>query len=235
MHTLRSLATPIAQPRHPGLTLPRTSLISLAFAALFAAALVMPTAAAAGEPPPGYGHLLVIGNHDTTQVEINGTAYPYEWIYGDMEGVFLPAEMLLEIIVTSGSDSRRTYRMRLDEGETRVIMVGIENQNAPAPRARPTRVERDRDEDDEEEEEEEDEEVGYLGVSSSPRGIVYVNGAETDSRTPARRIPLDPGRAEVQVYYDEEDVMSEVKHVLIRNGVNTNVFFRLRREQIEDD
>jgi hypothetical protein len=28
--------------------------------------------------------------------------------------------------------------------------------------------------------------------------------------------------------------MSEVKHVLIRAGVNTNVFFRLRREQLDE-
>ena len=50
-------------------------------------------------------------------------------------------------------------------------------------------------------------------------------------RTPARRIALEPGRHEVTVFYDEEEQMSEVKHVLIRQGVNTNVFFRLRREQ----
>lgn len=200
------------------------------FALLLATAIAAPVAEAS-EPPEGYGRLLVIGNHDTTQVEINGTAYPYEWVYGDMEGVFLPADRLLEIVVSAGDDSRRTFRFRLDDGETRVLVVDIENQGAaPARASRPRPVERDDDE-----EEEEEEEVGYLGVSSSPRGIVYVDQAETDSRTPARRIALEPGRHEVQVYYDEEDVMSEVKHVLIRAGVNTNVFFRLRREQLEAD
>jgi hypothetical protein len=45
---------------------------------------------------------------------------------------------------------------------------------------------------------------------------------------------MEPGRHEVQIWYDEEEIMSETKHVLIRAGVNTNVFFRLRREQIEE-
>ena len=86
-----------------------------------------------------------------------------------------------------------------------------------------------------EEDEEESEEIGHLGVSSSPRGTVFVDGASTGQRTPARRIALEPGRHEVTVFYDDEDQMSEVKHVLIRAGVNTNVFFRLRRTQPSEE
>lgn len=212
----------------------RWSFVCLTALALLPALASAQTASRAqGEIPDGYGRLLVIADYDSTEVEINGVSYPYEWIYGDLEGVFLPADRQLDIVVTSGEDNRRTFRFRLDDGETRVLVVDIENQGAaPRPTARP--AVRRADEEEEEEEEEQDDE-GYLGVSSSPRGIVHVDGSDTGERTPARRIPLEPGRHEVQVYYDEEDVMSETKHVLIRAGVNTNVFFRLRREQLEDD
>jgi hypothetical protein len=140
--------------------------------------------------------------------------------------------MRLEVVVSTSPEQRRTFRMRLDEGETRILVVDIENMGAapaaPIGNSRPARAAPTDDDD------EEDEETGYLGVSSSPRGIVHVDGTDTGERTPARRIPLEPGRHEVQIWYDEEEIMSETKHVLIRAGVNTNVFFRLRREQIEE-
>ncbi len=183
------------------------------------------------DPDVEYGRLVVIANFDNTEIQINGVSYPYEWVYANQEGVLLPAGMRLEIVVSASEDQRRTFRLTLDPDETRVLVVDIENMGAapaPAPRARAATP------DDDEEGEEEDEETGYLGVSSSPRGMVHVDGGDTGERTPARRIPLEPGRHEVQIYYDEEGVMSETKHVLIRAGVNTNVFFRLRREQLEE-
>lgn len=199
-------------------------------------ALLIPALAAANEPSEGddpeYGRLVIITNFDSTEVQINGVSYPYEWIYGgDMEGVLLPAERALEVVVSASPEQRRTFRMRLDEGETRVLVVDIENMGASPPP--PAGNNRPRPRANEQEEEEEDEETGFLGVSSSPRGIVHVDGEDTGERTPARRIPLEPGRHEVQIWYDEEEIMSETKHVLIRAGVNTNVFFRLRREQME--
>lgn len=195
-------------------------------------ALVVAVPVAATEPEPEYGRLVVITNFDATEVQINGVSYPYEWIYGEMDGVLLPAGRRLEIVVSVSPEQRRTFRLTLEPDETRVLVVDIENMGAspPVPEGRPGRPAPQASDD---EEEEEDEDTGYLGVSSSPRGIVHVDGTDTGERTPARRIPLEPGRHEVQIYYDEEEIMSEVKHVLIRAGVNTNVFFRLRREQIE--
>ena len=180
-----------------------------------------------------YGRLVVITNFDNTEVQINGVSYPYAWIYGDMQGVLLPSGRRLEIVVSTSPEQRRTFRIRLEENETRVLVVDIENMGNSAPAPPTSRASRRDDDDDDEDEEDEDEE-GFLGVSSSPRGFVHVDGQDTGERTPARRIPLEPGRHEVQIYYDEEDIMSETKHVLIRAGVNTNVFFRLRREQIEE-
>ncbi len=203
--------------------------------AIFALLLALPAMAndpSEEEEEPEYGRLVIITNFDSTEIQINGVSYPYEWVYGDMEGVLLPADMGLEIVVSTSPEQRRTFRMRLDEGETRILVVDIENMGAapaaPIGNSRPTRAT------PEEEDEGEEEETGYLGVSSSPRGIVHVDGTDTGERTPARRIPLEPGRHEVQIWYDEEEIMSETKHVLIRAGVNTNVFFRLRREQIEE-
>ena len=139
-----------------------------------------------------------------------------------------------QVIVSAGPEQRRTFRVRVEPDETRVLVVDIENMGAvpaappPTPTSpQPLIPEAGATENGDEEQ------TGFLGVSSSPRGIVHVDGASTGERTPARRIPLSPGRHEVTVYYDEEEVMSEVKHVLIRAGVNTNVFFRLRREELE--
>lgn len=200
-------------------------------------AMVLPnahtSAQAEADASQGYAHLVVITNFDNTEVAINGVSYPYEWIYGDSAGVLLPAGRLYEIVVATSPTNRRTYRIRLTEGETRVLLADVENISssgavalaAPPPQVPTPTAEAPA------AEEEEDEPVGYLGVSSSPRGIVHVDGASTDQRTPARRIELEPGRHEVTVFYDEEGTMSEVKHVLIRAGVNTNVFFRMAREQ----
>lgn len=205
---------------------PWFGLLSLVAALCFAFA---PDASAQDEEAE-YGRLLVIANFDNTEIQINGVSYPYEWVYANQEGVLMPANRRYEIVVSASAEQRRTFRLRLEPGETRVLVVDIENMGAsPPPAARDTRARAD----DDDEEEEEDEETGYLGVSSSPRGMVHVDGGDTGERTPARRIPLEPGRHEVQIFYDEEGIMSETKHVLIRAGVNTNVFFRLRREQLE--
>ena len=79
-------------------------------------------------------------------------------------------------------------------------------------------------------------EVGTLGVSSSPRGVVYIDGVNTGELTPRRRFEVQAGCREVRVYFEDEDVFSEVKTVLISPGVNSNVFFRHQRgEEPADD
>lgn len=190
--------------------------------------LLLPRTAAA-DPPTG--RLIVITNFDSTSVEIDGVAYPYEWVLGDSRGVPIAADVTHEIVVAASPEQRRTFRVRLEVGETRMLVVDIENMGAVAPAAaapssRPAAAAPAADEPASDED-------GMLGVSSSPRGYVHVDGTDTGEMTPARRIPLSPGRHEVTVFYHEQGVMSEVKHVLIRAGVNTNVFFRMRREQLE--
>jgi hypothetical protein len=181
----------------------------------------------AQEASTRYARLIVITDFDTTSIEINGVAYPWEWIYGGSEGVLLPAPRSYRIVVANSPERQRTYNLRLRADETRVLVVDVEHlgtRAAAPPPAAPLPIPADAPPTAEEEN------SGFLGVSSSPRGIVHVDGVSTGQRTPARRIPLEPGRHEVTVFYDEEGVMSEVKHVLIRSGVNTNVFFRLRRD-----
>ncbi len=186
--------------------------------------------------PDGYARLLVITDFDVTEVSINDVSYPYEWLYGDRNGVLIPADITFRLKVAVSPTQERTFRMRLDSGETRVILVDIENMGqVAAPPEQPEqparRAAQADDEEDEDGDDEEDEDIGYLGVSSSPRGVVYVDGSSTGRRTPARRIELEPGRHRVQVFYEEEETMSETKHVLVRSGVNTNVFFRQRRNR----
>lgn len=177
------------------------------------------------DEPQGYARLLVITNFENTEVAINDVSYPYEYIYADRNGIIVPSDMTFLLRVSVSPQQTRHFRLRLSEGETRIVVVDINNMGeAPA---RPDREEPAADE-EEDEADEEDDTSGYLGVSSSPRGIVYVDGESTGRRTPARRIELEPGRHRVQIFYESADEMSETKHVLIRAGTNTNVFFRHR-------
>lgn len=178
------------------------------------------------EEPQGYARLLVITNFENTEVAINDVSYPYEYIYANREGIIVPSDITFLLRVSVSPQQTRHFRLRLREGETRVVVVDINNMGeAPA---RPDRAEEPAGEVEDESNEDEEDTSGYLGVSSSPRGIVYVDGESTGRRTPARRIELEPGRHRVQIFYESADEMSETKHVLIRAGTNTNVFFRHR-------
>jgi hypothetical protein len=175
---------------------------------------------------------------DGVRVSIAGQPYPF----GSLEGVLLYANEQYEVLLeqatdgassaSSASTQARVITVRVGPGETRVLLanLGTGTTAAPAPRSsRRDRRSRSRDDDDDDD----DEEIGYLGVSSSPRGTVYVDDENTGQTTPARRIQLGPGRHEVRIFYESEERFSETKNVLIREGVNTNVFFRMRRD--EDD
>lgn len=179
--------------------------------------------------PKGYARLLVITNFENTEVQINNVSYPYEYIYADQQGVLLPADMPLRIRVSVSETKSRTYNMTLKSGEMRVIVSDLKNkgeviaapkEDAPA---------------EKNEEEKEEDPNGYLGVSSSPRGTVFVDDSNTGQQTPARRIELEPGRHRVQIQYIDDNEMSETKYVLIRKGTNTNVFFRKRPTQAGGD
>lgn len=180
------------------------------------------------ELPEGYARLLVITNFENTEVAINNVSYPYEYIYDDRRGVVMPADLPFQLRVSVAPDKTRHFRITLKAGETRVIVVDVENMGMvaappPAPRAAPTEGEAPA------QTEEEEQTTGYLGVSSSPRGTVIINESNTGQKTPARRIELEPGRHRIQVIYDDSGETSETKYVLIRAGTNTNVFFRQRR------
>lgn len=191
------------------------------------------------DDPREYGRLIVITSNEGVTVTIEGQPYPSN----EMTGVLLIANEQYEVFIgsteTSGSEGAvqgRTITLRVSPGETRVLMANPGTGTATRSRSTPARSRsssrrssrRSRDNDDD------DDDTGYLGVSSSPRGTVYVDGENTGSTTPARRIQLDPGRHEVRIFYDSLDRFSETKNVLIRAGVNTNVFFRSRRQDDDD-
>lgn len=182
--------------------------------------------AQSGRPPRGYARLVVITDFDDMSIEVNGTAYPYERIDDVQHGLLLPGGRWYEIVVASSPEHRRTFRHKLEEGETRILMVDVRaappgaQRSAPASRSPTPEMEDDDDDDDDVDA------PGYLGVSSSPRGMVIVDGVNTNERTPARRLETEPGRREVRVQYESSGEISEPKYVLIRPGVATNVFFR---------
>lgn len=175
--------------------------------------------------PEGYARLLVITNHENTEVSLNNVSYPYEYVYADRQGLLVPADFPILLRVSVTAEKTRRFRLNLNSGETRVIVVDIENMGeVAAVEEAPTASRRGGDD----EEEAEESTNGFLGVSSSPRGVVFVDDKSTGRRTPARRIELEPGRHRIQIQYDDEGDMSETKYVLIRANTNTNVFFRKR-------
>ncbi|MCA9562814.1 MAG: PEGA domain-containing protein, partial [Myxococcales bacterium] len=185
-----------------------------------------------------YGRLIVMEGQSDVRVSIEGEPYPM----GSLSGVILWAgyqyDVLLEAPPTgtaaaaSSGAASRIVTIRLEPNETRILLASVsEDGGSVAPRTSSSRTSsrstpRERDED-----EDEDEDIGYLGVSSTPRGVVYIDGDNTGQTTPARRIELEPGRHEVRIFYESEEQFSETKNVLIRSGVNTNVFFRYRPDE----
>ena len=202
--------------------------------------------------PLEYGRLIVVTGFDVAEVLIEGELYPRE----SMQGVLLWAGYQYEVVIQgegsadSSSNARastaavpvpassRTITVRLRPGETRVLMANLTEGGSPVARTSSSRSNRSRERDRSSRlarEDDDEEDIGYLGVSSTPRGTVYIDGDNIGQTTPARRIELEPGRHEVRIFYDSEDRFSETKNVLIRSGVNTNVFFRLRRDELEED
>lgn len=190
--------------------------------------------------PPDFARLIVMTEEEGVQITVEGEPYPIN----SLQGVLIYANYQYEITVeaaASGSDSGassttssfRVITVRLEPGETRVLVANLGENDGSTVRRETRDTPSTRHDDDDEDED--DDETGYLGVSSSPRGIVYIDGDNTGQMTPARRIELDPGRHEVRLFYESEDEFSETKSVLIRAGVNTNVFFRYRREELSED
>lgn len=199
---------------------------------------------AQSDDPVDYGRLIVMSDDENVSITIDGEPYPR----GSTQGVVLWAGYQYDVVLSSGtsgsgaaaasgdSGSSRTLTVRVRPGETRLLLANLGEGGAPAqpPHASSRRERQERTSRRNDEDEDEDE-TGYLGVSSTPRGSVYIDGENTGQTTPARRIEMEPGRHEVRIFYDSEERFSETKNVLIRAGVNTNVFFRLRREEREEE
>lgn len=198
------------------------------FALCLFVSVALPSDAQRRDPdiPQGYARLLVITNHENTEVSLNNVSYPYEYVYADRQGLLVPADFPILLRVSVSEDKTRRFRLNLKDGEMRVIVVDIANMGeVTVAEERPAAASRGNDQDEEEEDENGN---GFLGVSSSPRGVVFIDEKSTGRRTPARRIELEPGRHRVQIQYDDAGDMSETKYVLIRANTNTNVFFRKR-------
>ena len=185
-----------------------------------------------------YGRLIVMADFDSSvEVKVDGQLYPDR----SLQGVLLIAGVQYEVSIvepgtssagnnSSGESVGRVLPIRLSPGETRVLMANTGTGAPPVSRNQQTATTRSRSSNNSQEEEEE-EDVGFLGVSSTPTGTIHIDGESIGQVTPARRVEIEAGRHEVRIFYDDEDRFSETKNVLIRSGVNTNVFFRLRDEE----
>lgn len=181
-----------------------------------------PRAARRGQ---GQARLIIITNFDATEIEIGKTSYPYEYIYGDQQGMIVPSNVTFRLVVSTSPEKRRTFNLNLDEGETRVLVVDLENMGAVAAAPPKPQAKAEAAEAPPAAEGSAEALTGFLGVASTPRGTVVVDGGPTENKTPARRIELPAGQHTVQVQFDD-GAMSETKNVLIRSGINTSVYFR---------
>lgn len=198
------------------------SLVTIAVPAAPAPVEAKPRAARRGQ---GQARLIIITNFDATEIEIGKLSYPYEYVFADQQGMIVPANVTFRLVVSTSPEKRRTFNLNLNEGETRVLVVDLENMGAVA--AAPPKAQQKPEETDTPQAPEGSAETlnGYLGVASTPRGTVFVDGAATEHKTPARRIELPAGQHTVQVQFDD-GAMSETKNVLIRSAINTSVYFR---------
>ena len=199
--------------------------------AMLLVGLSMPAAPSLLEAKPrtarrgqGQARLIIITNFDGTEIEIGKLSYPYEYIFANQQGMIVPANVTFRLVVSTSPEKRRTFNLNLNEGETRVLVVDLENMGAvaaapPKPQEKAPEVEQPAAEGSAETL------TGYLGVASTPRGTVVIDGAPSEHKTPARRIELPAGQHTVQVQFDD-GAMSETKNVLIRSGINTSVYFR---------
>ena len=138
----------------------------------------------------GQARLIIITNFDATEIEIGKTSYPYEYIFGDQQGMIVPANVTFRLVVSTSPEKRRTFNLNLNEGETRVLVVDLENMGAvaaapPKPQSKTEPVETAPAAEGSAETL-----TGFLGVASTPRGTVVIDGAPSEHKTPARRIEL---------------------------------------------
>ena len=207
--------------------LSRLVLVAVALASVGASPARRPPRGAPTEAPNGYGRLVIITDFDETEVQIGRVSYPYEYIYANQQGVLLPAEVTFQLIVSTSPEKRRTFTLRLERGETRVLVVDMTNMGAVA--GAPPRQQAPENPGADAKPSEgsgKDTSVnGYLGVASTPPGTVVIDGAPTEHHTPARRIELPPGQHQVSVNFDGGGT-ADTKTVLIRSAINTSVYFR---------
>jgi hypothetical protein len=139
--------------------------------------------------------------------------------------MIVPSNVTFRLVVSTSPEKRRTFNLNLNEGETRVLVVDLENMGAVAAAPPKPQAKTETAEAAPAAEGSAETLTGFLGVASTPRGTVVVDGAPTEHKTPARRIELPAGQHTVQVQFDD-GAMSETKNVLIRSGINTSVYFR---------
>jgi len=68
-------------------------------------------------------------------------------------------------------------------------------------------------------------ESGFVSVSASPWGAVYIDGKKVAAETPLYRHPLPAGRHEVRVYFADQKKYSKRRVVDLRPGQHRSIGF----------
>jgi hypothetical protein len=66
---------------------------------------------------------------------------------------------------------------------------------------------------------------GFVSISASPWGAVYIDGKRVAGETPLYRFPLPAGRHDVRVFFKEAKVFSERRVVELRPGQHRSIGF----------
>lgn len=173
----------------------------------------------------GNATLIVVTNFHYATVTVNGEDYPAYSDDGENRGMRLQSGQPHDVVVQY-QGAEKLYRITLQPGERRMLMVelsGFRAQNAPAPQPTPPR-ERTPTREEPEQEEEFAEGQGRITVYSRPRGQILVGERDMRQETPGT-VDVDAGRHEVQVRYEDGEI-SETKVVRVREGSRIKLFFR---------
>lgn len=170
----------------------------------------------------GDSTLVVITNFTRATVTINDETYPTYSDDGQNRGLRLPSGQEHEVRVRFG-DSEKLYRVRLNPGERRLLMVeltGMRPAGAAPQKPRPEPRRRT----ETAEEEPAGDGTGQITVYSRPRGTIIVGGRDSGEETPGS-VDIEEGRHDVQVRYQDGQI-SETKVVRVREGSRIKLFFR---------
>ena len=166
------------------------------------------------------GIIVIMTNFEEASVKIDAEEYEAHL----KDGLLVKAGVEHQVTVDWEGGPKKSFKVRLRNGEARVILVDLSNKSVRGPTARPTQP-RDQNQKGKQQG------VGFISVNSNPPGQVYIDGQLVSSETPLVKYEVTPGQHAVRVYYPDLSKYSETKKAVIHKGNHINLYFQGNRNQ----